>query len=179
MTRAAFDLDATIQNWRRRVAKRELGQHALRDLGLQMDQAQLDVLMAIWAPSREFGADCGDETMVSTIAQRLGIDPSRASRQVSDLIAQGHARRAVSQNDARRTIVELTDSGIAIVRAVRAYKFLLLGEYLSGWTKAEIDAFVPLLERFSAWSDTAGQEHSDALDAELAVLKSNLREALD
>ncbi|MCA0870904.1 MarR family winged helix-turn-helix transcriptional regulator [Seohaeicola saemankumensis] len=173
---ASLEIDAVLQHMRRRFRKRELGAAALRDLGLagQIDLAQLDVLIAIWAPSNEFGDDAGQETMVATIAERLGIDPSRASRLVSDAIAKGLARRAVSQRDARRTIVELTADGRAVVRAVRRYKFLLMGDFLSRWNDAERGEFLRLLDRFSSWTDESATMATDRFTAEVNALKQDL-----
>lgn len=156
---AALEVDGVLQHWRRRVNKRELGAAALAAFGLddEIDLAQLDVMMAIWAPASAFGGDDEtEEVMVATIATRLRIDPSRASRVVSDLIARGLARRTASQRDARRTLVELTDRGTAIIEAVRRFKFLILGEFLSGWSEEELALFVPLFERFAAWTEEAG-----------------------
>lgn len=173
---SALEIDAVIQRWRRRFSKRELGVSALRDLQLadRLDLAQLDVLVAIWAPSNEFGDKGAQETMVATVAERLGIDPSRASRLISELIAKGLARRAVSQQDARRTIVELTDDGKAVVRAARRYKFLLMGDFLSGWSAEERDTFLPLLERFSTWTDEAPNMGSKHFADEIAALVASL-----
>lgn len=154
---AVIGIDALLQNWRRRAMKRELGQRALLDLKIGIDLAQLDVLVAIEAPVGEFGETVSGETMVATVAERLNIDPSRASRVVSEMVELGYARRAVSQADARRTIIELTDAGRAIVEAVRAYKFLILGDFLSGWDPAELAAFLPMLRKFGHWS-----EHTEA-----------------
>lgn len=174
---AAIEIDVALQKWRRRVMKRELGQRALADLGLSIDLAQLDVLLAVRAPEGEFDetGPCGEdaETMVSTVAARLRIDPSRASRIASELIRMGLIRRAVSQQDARRTVLELTPTGGEIVSAVRAYKFLVLGSFLRDWSTEEIALFLPLLDRFSAWSDRAGQHSS-----EVAERISDLRSAL-
>jgi DNA-binding MarR family transcriptional regulator len=125
---AVVGIDAALQTWRRRAMKRELGQRALLDLKIGIDMAQFDVLVAIDAPVGEFGAGDGSETMVSTVAERLNIDPSRASRVVSEMVEAGLTRRAASQADARRTIIELTEAGQAIVDAVRAYKFLIMGD---------------------------------------------------
>lgn len=170
---AALGIDAILQRWRRRVQKRELGRQALSDLRLDLDLAQLDVLFAVWAPSNEFGDDTESETMVGTVARRLDIDPSRASRITADLIRMGLIRRAVSQRDARRAVLEVTEQGDQIARAVRRYKFLRLGNYLKSWTDEELARFLPLLERFSAWSedsaDPAGQ-----IAAEIATLRSDL-----
>ncbi|SLN61146.1 MarR family winged helix-turn-helix transcriptional regulator [Roseisalinus antarcticus] len=173
VSRSALELDAIMQHWRRRVIKRELGQRALADLGLTLEMPLLDVLMAVWGPAQEFGEDPGCEVMVSTVATRLGIDPSRASRLTSELIRLGLVRRAVSQADARRAVLELTAEGDRIVRAVRHYKFLILGSFLKDWTEAELAAFIPLLERFSAWSE-ASEQPGDRIAAEIAGLRESL-----
>lgn len=150
---AVVDIDALMQHWRRRVQKRELGSRALVELNVGLDLPQLDVLLAIARP--EFGEGQG-ETMIATVAERLSIDPSRASRVVSEMVELGYARRAVSQADARRTIIELTDAGTAVIEAVRAYKFLIMGDFLSRWPADEVAAFVPMLLKFAEW-----QTHTD------------------
>jgi DNA-binding MarR family transcriptional regulator len=149
---AVMDIDAVMQKWRRRAMRRELGHRALVDLKVGIDLAQFDVLAAIDGPEPEFGEVQG-ETMVATVAERLNIDPSRASRLVSEMVELGFARRAVSQADARRTIIELTERGGAVVKAVRAYKFLIMGDFLGGWDKKELAAFVPMIKRFGSWMD--------------------------
>ena len=160
---AVVGIDALLQNWRRRTMKRELGNRALVDLKIGIDLAQLDVLFAIEAPVDEFGEMASGETMVASVAERLAIDPSRASRVVSEMVEAGYARRAVSQADARRTIIELTETGRAVVEAVRAYKFLIMGDYLSGWSAEELATFMPLLRKFGHWS-----EHTDPAAAKFA-----------
>ncbi|QQA44988.1 winged helix-turn-helix transcriptional regulator [Pelagovum pacificum] len=174
---SALELDAILQRWRRRIMKRELGHRAIADLDLALDLAQLDALTAIWAPANEFGGEPDDEIMVSTVAARLAIDPSRASRLTTELIRLGLVRRAVSQFDARRTILEVTTEGDRIVSAVRQYKFLVLGNYLKGWTAEEIATFIPLLERFSTWSETL--EDTSPLAKEIARLREDLPEKSD
>jgi len=154
---AVILIDALMQNWRRRAMRRELGHRALIDLKIGIDLAQFDVLVAIEAPVDEFGDSTGSETMVATVAERLGIDPSRASRVVSEMVEAGYARRAVSQADARRTIIELTHAGKTIVEAVRAYKFLIMGDFLGSWAAPELETFLPLLRKFGKWP-----EHTEA-----------------
>jgi DNA-binding MarR family transcriptional regulator len=152
MVETVIGIDALMQTWRRRTMRRELGHKALIDLKIGIDLAQFDVLVAIEAPPAQFG-DSEGETMVATVAERLGIDPSRASRVVSEMVEAGYARRAASQADARRTIIELTDAGQAIIEAVRAYKFLILGDFLSEWQPEEVTTFLPMLRKFAQWSD--------------------------
>jgi DNA-binding MarR family transcriptional regulator len=173
VTQAALDIDAILQRWRRRFTKRELGLRAIADLGLDLDLAELDALIAIWAPRNEFDSEPDSETMVATVAERLGIDPSRASRLTAELIAKGLAYRTVSQKDARRAVLELTEEGGRILNAVRRYKFITLGDFLSDWSAEEIAAFIPLLERFSAWSDQSAKL-TGRLSAEVAALRDEL-----
>lgn len=179
VTQHALELDAILQAWRRRMQKRELGQMALAELGLPLDLPKLDVMIAIWAPSNEFGATGKAETMVATIAARLGIDPSRASRLVTDLINEGYAARAVSQQDARRTIVTLTEKGSAVISAVRTIKYLVLGSFLSDWTEDEMDTLTPLLSRLTHWADEVGTEAPEKFGDEIATLRDGLKKHFD
>ena len=164
---AVIGIDALLQNWRRRAQKREIGNRALNDLKIGIDLAQFDVLVAIAGPEDEFGISAG-ETMVATVAERLSIDPSRASRVVSEMVEAGYARRAVSQADARRTIIELSDAGVAIIEAVRAYKYLIMGDFLAGWPSDEVATFLPLLLKFGQWQnhvDIGVEKYSDDIAA--------------
>jgi DNA-binding MarR family transcriptional regulator len=172
---AVMTIDSLLQRWRRRVMKRELGIRALRDLKVDIDLAQYDVLAVIVTNE---DAETSGEVMVATVAERLNIDPSRASRLVSEMVDQGFVRRAVSQADARRTIIELTGRGQAIVDAVRAYKFLVMGDFLAGWDPRELAAFVPMLDRFAAWIDSI-EPSSERHAAAIAALAADLADAAD
>ncbi|RDE09910.1 MarR family transcriptional regulator [Pelagibacterium lacus] len=167
-------IDAVAQNWRRRMHKRELGRRALAALGLEIDLAQLDVLFAIAAPDYEFATNAEAETMVSTVAERLMIDPSRASRLVAEMVNLEYARRIASQRDARRTILELTPAGEAIVTAVRNYKWLLLGEFFSGWSDDDLEKFVPMLESYSDWMRTS-ESSEEKFAGEIAEMAQQIR----
>ncbi len=174
---AVMRIDALLQNWRRRAMKRELGQRALVELRIGLDIAQFDVLVAIEGPVNEFGEAAG-ETMVGTVAERLGIDPSRASRLVSEMVEQGFARRAVSQADARRAVVVLTERGTAVVEAVRAYKYLIMGDFLGSWPAEDLASFVPLLERFAGWADHI-EPGSERFADEIATLAGRVGGQMD
>lgn len=170
---AAIAIDAVLQHWRRRAQKRELGHRALKELNIPMDLAQLDVLVAIEGRESEFAVAKGEETMVQTVAERLNIDPSRASRIVSEMVAAGYAQRAASQADARRTIIALTDQGRSVVAAARAYKWLLLGDFLGEWTAQELMSFLELLQRFSEWQNDL-ERRSAKFETEIAQLAKDL-----
>ena len=169
----ALELDAILQVWRRRVLKRELGVRAVSELGLPIEMPQLDALFAVWAPANEFGEGSRGETTVGTIATRLGIDPSRASRLASELIRKGLVERGVSQQDARRATLKVTPNGDRIVQAVRTFKFVALGHFLQGWSEAEIATFIPMLEQFAAWSD-APDDPSGRVACEINALRESL-----
>jgi len=111
--------------------------------------------------------------MVATVAERLAIDPSRASRLTTELIRKGLIRRAVSQQDGRRTVLEMTEEGLQLIDAIRRYKFIALGDFLSHWTPEELASFIPLLERFHAWSDQTTRL-PDRLNAEVKQLREML-----
>ncbi|GLQ55569.1 MarR family winged helix-turn-helix transcriptional regulator [Devosia nitrariae] len=166
-------VDALLQNWRRRVVKRELSHVAIRDLGLKLDLAQLDVLTAIEAPVHEFGETGGEETMVSTVAARIGIDPSRASRLIAELVDDEYAERVASQADSRRTLIALTDKGREVTGAVRAYRFLLMGDFFAGWSAEDLSRFLPLLERFSHWAEDVETRRGNVL-AQIEVLAEHV-----
>lgn len=170
---AVIGIDALMQNWRRRAMKRELGHRALVDLAIGIDLAQLDVLVAIEAPVDEFGEMAGGETMIASVAERLAIDPSRASRVVSEMVEMGYARRAVSQADARRTIIELTDAGRTIVEAVRAYKLLIMGDFFGSWAEDELATFLPLLRKFGGWPEHTGKG-ADKFADDIALLAQRI-----
>ncbi|AEQ51077.1 MarR family winged helix-turn-helix transcriptional regulator [Pelagibacterium halotolerans] len=173
---ALIRIDNVVQNWRRQMHKRELGHRATRALGLDLDLAQIDVLFAIATPWLSSEPNADDETMVSTVAERLYIDPSRASRLVAEMVNSGYARRAVSQRDARRTILELTPAGEAVIEAVRGYKWLLLGEFFSAWPAEEILAFVKLFERYSSWMNSSEEAEEKYAD-EIATLARSIERA--
>ena len=86
---------------------------------------------------------------VGQIAQRLGIDPSRASRQVTAAIRRGLLRRRAEPGDARKVVVEVTAAGAALQRRgselTRARIKLALGR----WTAADRAAFAALFGRFT------------------------------
>lgn len=168
-------IDAALQRWRRRAARRELGQLALTDLKIDLDLPALDVLFAIEGGESGHGEGAAGGTTVGAVAERLSVDPSRASRIVAETVERGYARRGVSQADARRAVVTLTERGVAAVEAVKEYKALLMGDFLSEWSEEELAAFLPLLDRFSAWSDDIGTRRGK-FDAEIAGIAARMRE---
>jgi len=102
-----------------------------------------------WHP--ESPEDATREVTVGTIAERLGIDPSRASRLVSDVVDKGYIRRAASQSDSRRIVLEATEKGWQFGEDFRRRKGEMLSRALKTWTEEELVLFSRLIDRYSRW----------------------------
>jgi DNA-binding MarR family transcriptional regulator len=130
---------------RRSQTRRTLGRLATRELGQAVDPAQLDVVFAV-----DEGPDQpGQEVTVGLVAERLGIDPSRASRVVAAAIRAGHVRRVASQADGRRIRLELTEAGREVARAAHRSRQALYDRLMQGWPERDRRELARLLTRFT------------------------------
>ena len=143
---ATIEIDGVMAHIRRSMARREMGRLALRDLDIDIDIADLDILAALESCSTEAG-----EATVGYIAERLNVDPSRASRIVADAVDKGIVRRIASQGDARRIGLELTETGRAHAQAIRRYKWKIFADALGQWPEDDLVTFARLFERFSGF----------------------------
>jgi DNA-binding MarR family transcriptional regulator len=57
-------------------------------------------------------------------------------------------RREVSQEDARRTLVALTDDGVAWLDRMDEVKHEVIGQILADWSHEDLELFSALYERF-------------------------------
>ncbi|WP_067692080.1 MarR family winged helix-turn-helix transcriptional regulator [Nocardia jejuensis] len=62
------------------------------------------------------------EVTVGMLAEFLGVDPSVASRMVSDNIKAGYLIRAASQEDGRRTVLQLSPEGVDLMARYRKHQ---------------------------------------------------------
>ena len=92
----------------------------------------------------------GGEVTVGTVADRLGIDPSTASRLVADATREGYLARSSSARDGRRSCLTLTEAGRELVRASRQFQRQAFLEATADWTAAERAEFGRLFVRFAA-----------------------------
>lgn len=152
---ATIDIDAVMTQIRRSMAKREMGRLALLDLALPIDVADLDILAALEGCSTHDG-----EATVGFIAERLNVDPSRASRIVADAVDKGIVRRVASQADARRIGLELTETGQAHALAIRRYKWKVFADALGQWSEEDLVTFARLFQRFSGWVAEAKEKRA-------------------
>jgi len=158
---AVASIDAVMHKFRRSIQRRDFGRQVMARLDPALEVAHLDAISAI-AHNPVWSADGPvPEVTVGLIAERLGIDPSRASRVVADVVERGYARRVASQQDARRICLELTGKGQDFVEAVRRNKLEIFARALGKWNEQELVVFAALLDRFSNWAtDDDGIERS-------------------
>jgi DNA-binding MarR family transcriptional regulator len=99
----------------------------------------------------------GEQVTVGLVAERLGIDPSRASRLVAASIQSGHLVRVASQRDGRRIGLELTGAGREVLEATQRFRYAMFAKAMHDWTDDERTEFARLLTRFtSAFIEATG-----------------------
>lgn len=153
---AVASIDAVMHKVRRSIQRRDFGRQVMAKLDPSLEVAHLDAISAI-AHNPVWSAEGPvPEVTVGLIAERLGIDPSRASRVVADVVERGYAKRVASQLDARRICLELTGKGRNFVEAVRRNKLEIFARALGKWNERELVVFASLLDRFSNWSTEDG-----------------------
>jgi DNA-binding MarR family transcriptional regulator len=91
----------------------------------------------------------GQEVTVGVVAERMGVDPSVASRMVSDCISSGYVRRSASQQDGRRTILELTPDGEQMLERFRNHQRTAFEYITADWSKQDQLEFARLLIKYA------------------------------
>jgi DNA-binding MarR family transcriptional regulator len=146
------EIERALIRLRRRQTRRRLAQQSMRQLGVEVDLALLDVVDAVEAGPEESGPEPAERNAVTVgvVAERLGLDPSRASRMVAAAVEAGYVRRVASQGDGRRSCLELTDTGRDIVAAAHRARQALYERLLADWPESERAEFARLLTRFTS-----------------------------
>jgi DNA-binding MarR family transcriptional regulator len=159
-------IERAMNQIRRRQTRRSLGRLAARERDTQRartgdavarpaaalaraaedagDDARVLVIDAV----EEGAAPPADGVTVGLVAERLGIDPSHASRLVASAVAAGYVRRVASQADGRRICLELTTEGMAVAEEVHRSRRAAFERAMRGWSGAEREEFARLLTRF-------------------------------
>jgi DNA-binding MarR family transcriptional regulator len=105
-------------------------------------------------------ADAPGEMTVGGIAAEMGVTQPVASRTVAACIAAGLLRRSVSQADARRTVLQLTDAGETERHRFASEQRETFERITAAWSPTERIEFARLLIRYSqdaaTWSARQG-----------------------
>ena len=146
---ALLALDTEMFAWHRRLAKGELPGRLIAEMGLDLELSQFHALTAISRIHHAIGRDHAEPATVGLLAEEMALDPSRASRIASGLIAGGWVRRAAAQDDGRKSVLVLTDKARAVFERFRAAKWDKLLSIFAEWDEADIQTFARLFARYS------------------------------
>ncbi|MFJ3904249.1 MarR family winged helix-turn-helix transcriptional regulator [Streptomyces sp. NPDC090025] len=138
---------------RRRQSRRSLARPVVMGLTEPVDLNTLAVVDAVDEGAGEDGRD----VTVGFVADRLAIDPSRASRIVAEAVRSGFVRRVASQEDGRRSCLELTEVGREAVTAAHRTRQGFYSVVLGDWDADDQRDFARLLTKFVHSLDDAGR----------------------
>lgn len=147
---ALMELDAAMFQWHRKLAKGELTGRLLAETDLDLEPSLFQGLMAVMRITHGVGRDRTQEPTVGLLAEEMAIDPSRASRIASELIARGFVQRAAAQDDGRKSVLLLTAKGKGAFETVRDLRWTHMVEMFSDWSESDIERFSDLFGRYVA-----------------------------
>ncbi len=115
---------------------------ALEELGRAQREAAARLAHRLGWPRAGIGvirmlALCGP-VQITDVAARLRVDVSVASRQVGQLVDGGYVRRTVDESDRRVRLLELTDTGRALVDQVRDEFSEVFAKVFVDWTDQDV-----------------------------------------
>ncbi|MEU5876342.1 MarR family winged helix-turn-helix transcriptional regulator [Spirillospora sp. NPDC047279] len=96
----------------------------------------------------EHARDSDREITVGGVAGLLGVDPSVASRMVSDNIKAGYLVRAASQEDGRRSVLRLSAEGEALMERFRRHQRSAFEYITADWPEGERLEFARLMLKY-------------------------------
>ncbi|MEU4329995.1 MarR family winged helix-turn-helix transcriptional regulator [Nonomuraea dietziae] len=96
----------------------------------------------------ELTKDPDREITVGSVAEFLAVDPSVASRMVSDNIKAGYLIRAASQQDGRRTVLRLSPQGAELMARFRRHQRSAFEYITADWPEHDRLEFARLMLRY-------------------------------
>ena len=141
---ALSQIERAMVRIRRSQTRRAIGRLMERQLGTLFNIDHSFVVDAL-EDTRDVP---GNEPSVGTVAEHLGVDPSRASRMVADAVRGGYVRRVASQADGRRACLELTAAGRKLLRTISSFRKRVFSNVMASWSESECAEFARLLAKF-------------------------------
>ncbi|MCA1187198.1 MULTISPECIES: MarR family winged helix-turn-helix transcriptional regulator [Saccharopolyspora] len=86
---------------------------------------------------------------IGGLAAALGLDPSTTGRQVLAAERAGHLTRSPDGADRRRSVLAITGSGAAAVRAVCERRRERTAALLSGWSEQDLRLLSEMVSRYN------------------------------
>lgn len=96
----------------------------------------------------EHTKDSDKEITVGAVAELLAVDPSVASRMVTDNIKAGYLIRAASQQDGRRTVLQLSPQGAELMDRFRRHQRSAFEYITASWPEKERLEFARLMLKY-------------------------------
>lgn len=114
---------------------------------LQIDRrlAPHDLTHAQWLPLYRLAR--GEAVTTAELARDQAQDPGAMTRAIDRLEAKGLVQRERSQQDRRVVVLELTEAGRAAARLVPPVLAEVLNAHLAGFSRAEWQQLIDLLQR--------------------------------
>lgn len=121
---------------------------SLASVDASVSVAQLRVLVLLAAEKR---------LNLSSIARRLGVNPSNASRTCDRLVKAELIHRTEDPADRRHIALSLAPEGEKLLDVVMQRRRAILAEVVAGMAHADQHQLMALLERFNAAAEATGR----------------------
>jgi DNA-binding MarR family transcriptional regulator len=145
---ALLALDLSLFQWRRMAEKGEFKGKVLEGMSEKLEPAILQGLLSIAQITAGLGRDVAEPPTIGMVAEVMAVDPSRASRIVSELVSRGYVIRQAVQEDARKSVLVITPKARTFLRAFTLSKWRLFSQAFTGWSGEEIATFSDLFGRY-------------------------------
>ena len=142
--------DAAFFTHVRQILRGEVPRRLLAELDLGLELTEFHALTAIHRIGLGLGRGRAEPATVGLLAEEMAIDPSRASRLATALIARGFLVRGAAQDDGRKSVLIPTAQAEAAFAAFREARWAHMLAHFEGWTEEEVATFTRLFERFVA-----------------------------
>jgi MarR family transcriptional repressor of emrRAB len=134
-------------------AMHQLAEEAIRPTGL--GEAEFRVLLQLYSHPEGHGHP-------GELCSGAGQSPANITRITDQLVARGLISREASEQDRRRTVLQVTTSGEALIRSIVPQAYQPLARLLEPFGRAERAQLQSLLDRLvQAWDDA--NSHTPAL----------------
>jgi DNA-binding MarR family transcriptional regulator len=144
-------LDAALGNFVQQAARAgsQVATAASLRMGLPLSAAALNLLDRLKVrPMRP-----------TDLAACVGIKPSSLTKQVQELEAKGLIVRTIDDQDGRAAIIRLTPFGQETVAAAGEVRQLVLRQFTDGWSDAQVQEVIDLLDQLTSVVQTSWQEY--------------------
>jgi len=143
---AHYDIQRSIGYWTKRA-------YFSLQRSLDARMQPLDLTGLQWGPLLLISRRCADT--VATCARESGIDPGSMTRMLDRLETKGLLLRERSTQDRRVVNVALTGHGQDIAAQIPFTLAEVLNQHLHGFSEAEFNQFLDLLQRFVSNGEAA------------------------